>query len=124
MKELNEIKELFDDFVKEADKLVSKRKKERTKQTIPEKTIYWGETAEEEMNWDEAKDWCEEQGGRLPTKIELLQAYEEVDGFIASLYWSATVHSAYYAYTVYFSNCATNFFYKTSAFYVRCVFDK
>jgi hypothetical protein len=96
----------------------------RTKQTIPEKTIYWGETAEEELDWEEAKDWCEEQGGRLPTKIELLQAYEEVDGFIASLYWSATEANANTAYNVYFSNCTTYYANKTNAFNVRCVFDK
>ena len=120
MKELNKIKELFDDFIKEADKFVGK---ERTKQTIPEKTIYWGETSKKEMNWDEANDWCEEQGGRLPTRLELLQACE-VDGFVASYYWSATEANANTAYNVYFSNCTTYYANKTNAFNVRCVFDK
>jgi len=52
-------------------------------------------------------DWCEEQGGRLPTLVELSQAREEVDGFIASSYWSATEANANTAYNVYFSNCTT-----------------
>ena len=49
------------------------------KHEIPGKTIYWGEEAPREMNWYEAKEWCEEQGGRLPTRLELLQAYEDVE---------------------------------------------
>jgi len=120
MKELNKIKELFDDFIKEADKFVGK---ERTKQIIPEKTIYWGETSEEAMTWDEANDWCEEQGGRLPTRLELLQAVE-VDGFVASSCWSATEYDSTYACYVNFNNGSTSVNNKTIAFYVRCVFDK
>jgi len=96
----------------------------RTKQTIPEKTIYWGETAEEELDWEEAKDWCESQGGRLPTLVELLEAYENVDDFIASNYWSATEFNSTNAYYVNFFNCTTNFNYKTFTYSVRCVFDK
>jgi len=94
---------------------------ERTKQTIPEKTIYWGETAKKEMNWEEANDWCEEQGGRLPTLIELLQA--NPDYFIASFYWSATEFTSLFAYYVNFSSCATGINFKSNALYVRCVFD-
>ena len=126
MKELKNIKELFDDFVEKADKVIEKQKEpqlSKTKQTIPEKTIYWGETSKKEMNWDEANDWCEEQGGRLPTRLELLQACE-VDGFIASNYWSATENGSTYACTVSFSLCTTFTSFKTNAHYVRCVFDK
>ena len=124
MNELKKMKDLFDDFIKEADKFVSKQKKQRVKQTT-EKIIYWGETADKEINWEDGKEWCEKQGGRLPTKIELLQAYEEeVDGFVASYYWSATEANANTAYNVYFSNCTTYYTNKTNAFNVRCVFDK
>ena len=126
MKELKNIKELFDDFVEKADKVIEKQKEpqlSKTKQTIPEKTIYWGETSKKEMNWDEANDWCEEQGGRLPTRLELLQACE-VDGFLASLYWSATEYSSTYAWVVGSNGGYTYFNYKTLAYYVRCVFDK
>jgi len=122
MNELKKMKDLFDDFIKEADKSVSEQKKQRVKQTT-EKTIYWGETADKEMNWDEANDWCEEQGGRLPTRLELLQACE-VDGFLASFYWSATEYSSTYAWYVGFSNGSTYNNFKTSVLYVRCVFDK
>ena len=121
MQELNKIKELFDDFIKEADKLVSKV---RVEQTIPEKIIYWGETAEKEMTWEEAKDWCTEQGGRLPTKNELLQAHKDVDGFLSSYYWSATEYISTLAFSVNFSNCSSLLSFKTYALNVRCVFDK
>jgi len=96
----------------------------RTKQTIPEKTIYWGETADKEMNWKDANDWCESQGGRLPTLVELLEAYENVDDFVASNYWSTTEYSSTLAWNVNFYNGYTYNFYKTNAYYVRCVFDK
>jgi len=123
MKELNKIKELFDDFIKEADKFVSEQKKQRVKQTT-EKTIYWGETADKEMKWEDAKEWCESQGGRLPTLVELLEAYENVDDFLASNYWSATEFLSTYAWSVHFNNDYPNFSNKTNAYYVRCVFDK
>ena len=96
----------------------------RTKQTIPEKTIYWGETADKEMNWEDAKEWCESQGGRLPTLVELLEAYENVDDFLASNYWSATEFLSTYAWSVHFNNDYPDFSNKTNAYYVRCVFDK
>ena len=124
MNELKKMKDLFDDFIKEADKFVSKQKKQRVKQTT-EKIIYWGETADKEMNWEDGKEWCEKQGGRLPTKIELLQAYEEeVDGFVASYYWSATEYNSTLAWLVPFYNGNTYYNNKTIATYVRCVFDK
>jgi hypothetical protein len=87
MNELKKIKDLFDDFIKEADKIM---KKQRIKQTITsEKTIYWGETAEEDMPWEDSRDWCEEKGGRLPTLKELKKAYKDgVSGFISNnSYW-------------------------------------
>jgi len=93
-----------------------------TKQEIPAKTIYWGETSQKEMNWEEAKRWCEEQGGRMPTLIELQQAYEDkVDGFKEDYYWSATEHNSTYAYYVNFTNGLTYLNNRTSASYVRCI---
>jgi len=115
-----------DEAIAFVEKLIKEKleqqKKPRTKQTIPEKTIYWGETSAEEMDWEEANDWCEEQGGRLPTLIELLQA--NPDYFVASYYWSATEFTSLFAYYVNFSNCTTFFNFKTNALNVRCVFDK
>ena len=105
MNELKKMKDLFDDFIKEADKFVSEQKKQRIEQTT-EKTIYWGETADKEMEWDEAKDWCEKQGGRLPTLEELEKAYEDgTSGFNPKgLYWSSTPYTSL-AYYVRFSDC-------------------
>jgi len=100
-------------------------KEEKTKTTkheIPAKTIYWGESSKKEMTWEEAKEWCEKQGGRLPTLIELQQAYaDKVEGFVALHYWSATEPSSTLAYLVYFSSGTTLYNNKTYACYVRCI---
>jgi len=93
-----------------------------TKQEITAKTLIWGETSKEPMTWEEAKEWCEEQGGRMPTLIELQQAYEDkVDGFKEDYYWSATEHNSTYAYYVNFTNGLTYLNNRTSASYVRCI---
>ena len=121
MEELNKIKELFNDFIKETDKIM---KKQRVKQTI-EKTIYWGETAEEKTSWGEGKAWCEKQGGRLPTLEELEKAYKDgVSGFnYEGNYWSSTLlYSG--AYYVRFSDCTSGSSFTFNAFSVRCVYDK
>ena len=90
-----------------------------------DKTI-WGESSKVEMTWDEAKKWCEEQGGRLPKLWELLRAFEEKEeGFTSNGYWSSTEHSATGAYYVYFYNGSTsNYNFKTYNYYVRCIFNK
>jgi len=128
MEELNKIKELFNDFIKEADKFVSEQRIKQVIQVkqVSEKIIYWGETAEEKINWHKAKAWCEKQGGRLPTLEELEKAYEDkVSGFdYEGFYWTST---PYYdgAYYVKFSDgysyggVDTYFVYS-----VRCVYDK
>ena len=96
-----------------------------TKQEITAKTLIWGETSKEPMTWEEAKEWCEEQGGRLPTRLELQQAYEDkVEGFKENCYWSATENNRAFAYYVNFYNGNTYFFDKTFAPYVRCVRSK
>ena len=123
MKELNKIKELFNDFIKETDKIM---KKQRVKQTITtEKTIYWGETAEKDMPWEDSRDWCEEKGGRLPTLEELEKAYKDgVSGFDPKCnYWSSTPLSTY-AYYVKWSDCIRNGHNTDFAYSVRCVYDK
>ena len=125
MKELENIKKLFDDFCKKADKFVEKQtEQEKVIQEIPAKTLEWGETSEEEMSWQEAKDWCEEQGGRLPTQIELLQAYKGRVTFPKDSYWSSTetLNNSSYAWYVDLSNGYTNNVDKTtSSCYARCV---
>ena len=49
------------------------------KQSIPAKELEWGAVSDKEMNWEEAKKWCETQGEgwRLPTRAELIQAFDE-----------------------------------------------
>ena len=125
MKELENIKKSFDDFCKKADKFVEKRtEQEKVIQEIPTKTLEWGETSEEEMSWQEAKDWCEEQGGRLPTQIELLQAYKGRVTFPKDSFWSSTEHSnnSSGAWCVYFYYGSTTNNDKTlSSYYARCV---
>lgn len=62
------------------------------KQEIEGKTLEWGKTAPKDMPWWEAETWCKKQGGRLPTHIELLTAYEQgVKGFDTNFYWSGIV---------------------------------
>ena len=120
----NEVKERLDQikFLVECDY----HKKQRiTKHEIPAKTLYWGETSKEQMTWEAAKEWCEKNGGRLPTLIELQQAYaDKVDGFVAGDYWSATQYTGTDAYYVDFSICAPYYDYKTNAYYVRCVYER
>ena len=125
MNELKKMKDLFDDFIKEADKFVSEQKKQRVEQTSG-KTIYWGETAEEEMKQEDGKDWCEEKGGRLPTLKELKKAYKDgVSGFdYEGFYWTSTPNGIFSAYYVRFSDCYSGYNNNSVAYSVRCVYDK
>lgn len=97
----------------------------KTKHEIPGKTIYWGEEAEEKMNWYDAKEWCEEQGGRLPTRLELLQAHEdEIEGFYPYIYWSSSEDSSGDAWRQYFDSNGNQYGNnKKDLSRVRCVFD-
>ena len=76
-----------------------------------------------EMTWDQAKEKCKELGGRLPTKIQLLDLYDnhskcrEMEGF----YWASPEYSSTYAWTVYFRNGSANTSSKYLSFSVRCV---
>ena len=95
-----------------------------TIQIIEAKTLEWGKTCEKELNWEDAKQWCEEQGEgwRLPTIIELLEAYHGgINGFGTSYYWSATEYSTTFAFLVSFSNGGTFNVFKSNNNSVRCV---
>ena len=100
-------------------------KKEERVEQISEKIIYWGETAEEEMEQKKGKKWCEEKGGRLPTLKELEKAYKDgVSGFNPKGYfWSSTPGSGY-AYYVRFSDGYSTGSHTYLAYSVRCVYDK
>jgi hypothetical protein len=91
---------------------------------IPYQRLEWGKTCDKELNWEDAKKWCEEQGEgwRLPTRLELLEAYEQkVSGFATSLYWSSTENGSSSAWYENFSNGYQDDDYKDFGFYVRCI---
>jgi len=75
-----------------------------------------------EMNWDDATKKCKEIGGRLPTRGELLDLFDnhrEELGMVDS-YWSSTGGSSY-AWSVVFSNGSVSYRNKRNSFSVRCV---
>ena len=100
------------------------KEEELITQIIQAKTIKWGKTADKMINWVEAKEWCAEQGGRLPTRLELLQAYiDKVEGFQADYYWSSTEYNTYNAWGQSFDTGYQASYTKADASYVRCVFE-
>ena len=115
------------ELIKRIEKLEEKTKEIKLTdwilQEIPAKHLEWGKTSEVEMNWQEAKDWCEKQGGRLPTIVELMEAYHgKIGGFKDGYFWSSSEYSATFPFYLLFhlggvlANSA-----KSNAFYVRCV---
>jgi len=86
--------------------------------------VEWGETSEKEMGWKDAKKWCEEKWGgwRLPTRRELLEAYEQkIPGFARSNYWSSTEDYNNHAWSQYFSDGRQFSYNKGITTYVRCL---
>lgn len=96
--------------------------KESIIQKIPAKTLESGNVSEKDLTCKEAKEWCKQQGDgwRMPTRIELLQAYEDnVDGL------SSTESDANDAWNVRFLNgTAYSSSYEPYIFYVRWVKDE
>jgi len=95
-------------------------------QEIKGKTLEWGKVSEKEMTWNDAKKWCEKQGKgwRMPTRVELIQAYDEkVEGFSGYTFWSSTetYSNATGAWVVYLYYGFTNNLNKVNSKYVRCV---
>ena len=92
-------------------------------QIIKEKKLEWGKSSDEKMDWYEAKKWCKEQGGRLPTIVELMEAYHgKVEGFESNSYWSSSENSTTNAYRLYFvSGYVGTTSLKSLSYYVRCV---
>ena len=110
--------------IEELKKYIDKIDNKLVKMTIKEQNLEWGATSEEELNWDEAKEWCKKQGEgwRLPTRLELLEAYEQkIKGFATSNYWSSTEGSSYHAWyqDFYVGNQYT--LTKKFSSYVRCI---
>ena len=83
-----------------------------------------GQEADEEMNWAEAKAWCESVGGELPPRDILLQAYLSEDIktiFQKNWYWSGTEVDATDAWVQFFANGNQVSSDKPYGYYVRAV---
>lgn len=90
------------------------------KQDIKEKRLEWGKSSDKEMTWKEAKEWCEKQGGRLPTIVELLEAYQgKVEGFEKDFYWSSSEGYSTCAWSLYFTGGVIYGYNKSNPLYVR-----
>ena len=97
-----------------------------TKQHIKAKVLEWGAISDEEMNWKDANKWCAKQGEgwRLPTRVELVQAFDE--GILTGddrWFWSSTesYNNAANAWNVVLNYGSTNVTTKTSSNAVRAV---
>ena len=116
-KELKELKTKLED-------LEEKINSETVKTRIVEQRLEWGETCSKKLNWEEAKEWCKMKGDgwRLPTILELLNAYYyKVDGFSSGYHWSSTEYSEAYARNVDFSDGDVSYPNKTYSYTVRRV---
>ena len=105
------------------------------KQEVKESKIKWTKIGNlewsdnlGEMTWDDGEAKCKELGGRLPTRIELIDLIdnhrEEIkDWEKDTYYWSSTQSylAPSVACSVYLSHGSTFNFAKTSRYYVRCV---
>jgi hypothetical protein len=84
-----------------------------------------GPEADDELNWQDARDWCQSVGGELPPREVLLMAYtnEETRPLFKAgcWYWSSTEFSATYAWTQTFSNGNQLQYTKTATNYVKAV---
>lgn len=91
---------------------------------IKAQKLEWGNTCNKELNWEDAKKWCEKQGDgwRLPTRLELLEAYEQkIGGFKSNNYWSSTEGNSYVAWVENFFSGSQSYNYEDNGYYVRCI---
>ena len=83
-----------------------------------------GPEADEEMNWKNAKVWCELVGGELLPREVLLMCYINEDikpSFKTSWYWSSAEFSATGAWRQYFGSGDQDSYGKATTSYVRAV---
>ena len=116
------IQKLREEFNKKLDKLEAKIKPNWQKIG----NLEWSEPLGE-MTWYDAKKKCEEMGGRLPTRIELIDLVdnhlEEIKDWEDYYCWSATTpsndtHNAWYVYLPYGNTLSPA---KTNPYDSRCV---
>ena len=89
--------------------------------------LEWSESLGE-MNWHDATKKCEEMGGRLPTRIELIDLVdnhsEEIEDWDKNnTFWSATTRSnnTHFAWSTDLDGGYTNNILKTTEYDSRCV---
>jgi hypothetical protein len=83
--------------------------------------LEWKDTESNEMNWYEAKE-SEKDGWRLPTRIELLNAFDDgIEGFQVEFYWSSSdyIKDTSYAWLVNFNYGGMDNDDKVCNYYVR-----
>ena len=83
-----------------------------------------GQEADEELNWADAKAWCQSVGGELPPRDILLQCYMNEDIkllFRKDWYWSGTEFLATGAWKQNFGNGNQASTYIAYNIYVRAV---
>ena len=90
MKDLKQLKEQYEKLGNEIKKLEQQEITISLPYLPTELTVLFSDKS---MNWEDAKLWCKEQGGRLPTKFEL--QYLAASGNIPEdkrnfYYWSST----------------------------------
>ncbi|HMV42616.1 MAG TPA: hypothetical protein PK079_08780 [Leptospiraceae bacterium] len=77
------------------------------------------------MNWDKAMEEANKLGMRLPTREELLDAYQK--GKLKSwldngyLFWTSDEFSSFYAYGLYVSSGHSYYYNKTNEWHARFV---
>jgi hypothetical protein len=85
-----------------------------------------------ELTWEDAKKKCEELGGRLPTRTELVDLYDNhydecqelIEDSPSYTFWSATESSSTAAWAVYLNSGVTGSNVKTFAYQLRCVRER
>ena len=83
-----------------------------------------GPESPNELNWDDAINWCKSVGGELPSREVLLVCYvnENISiNFKEEYYWSSTEFFTAYAWGQYFSNGSQKYDGKNNTFCVRAV---
>ena len=94
--------------------------------------LQWSENLGK-MNWHKAKKKCEELGGRLPTRVELIDLADNCQKDIKdwdddNILWSSTEYPSApdYAWLMYLpcGHATTNTKSTSGSYYSRCVKDK
>lgn len=85
-----------------------------------------------ELTWEDAKKKCEELGGRLPTRTELVDLYDNhydecqelIEDSPSVNFWSLSEVNSTFAWYVSLSSGTTGGSNKTASYQVRCVRER